>query len=249
VVISARHLSQVFALNLRTGKIEWRVGGRHPTLTLTNGAVDTAAVGAAQLPFSFQHDAQMHSGDTLTLFDNGNQRKPPYSRAASFKLDPAAHTVTEINSASIRHSPDIYGGAHGSNQKLPDGHTMVSWGTTGRATEYDAHNHVVEEITSTDSYRLLRAQWHATPADPPSVAASTAGGKSTVYASWNGATDVASWQVLAGAKPNALHGVDIAKRAGFETTMTIPAAAYVRVRARDSAGKVIGNSVIAATQK
>ncbi|HEX3815331.1 MAG TPA: arylsulfotransferase family protein [Mycobacteriales bacterium] len=244
VIVSARHLSQVFALNLKTGKIGWRVGGKHPTLKLTKGAVDPAPVGGQQLPFSFQHDAIVQPDGTLTVFDNGNQRKPPYSRAASFTLDPAAHTVTEINSAAIRHSPDIYGGAHGSTQKLPGGHTLVSWGTTGRATEYDSRNHPVEEITSTDSYRLLRQPWQATPSGLPAVVAgASAPGKATAYVSWNGATDVTTWQVLAGSTAQTLHTVATVQRAGFETAIAIPAnSAYVSVRAKNVHGTTIGTS-------
>ena len=49
-------------------------------------------------------------------------------------------------------------------------------------------------------------------------------GKGTVYASWNGATPVASWRLLAGASPQSLHALLTAPRAGFETAIPCPRA-------------------------
>jgi hypothetical protein len=64
-----------------------------------------------------------------------------------------------------------------------------------------------------------------------------------VYASWNGATEVASWQVLAGAGPAALQPVRTAARASFETRIPVGVTArYVAVRALDATGAVLGTS-------
>ena len=66
---------------------------------------------------------------------------------------------------------------------------------------------------------------------------------STVYASWNGATEVATWDVLAGASATSLSYVISAPRSGFETAITLRApAAFVAVRARDAAGAELGTS-------
>jgi hypothetical protein len=64
-----------------------------------------------------------------------------------------------------------------------------------------------------------------------------------VYASWNGATEVASWEVLAGNAPNALAPVRSFPRTSFETRIPVSQTArYVAVRARDAAGAVLGMS-------
>jgi hypothetical protein len=42
-----------------------------------------------------------------------------------------------------------------------------------------------------------------------------------VYASWNGATDVTAWRVLAGPRPDALVPVGDVKRTGFETQIVV----------------------------
>ena len=65
----------------------------------------------------------------------------------------------------------------------------------------------------------------------------------TVEASWNGATDVASWRVLAGSSPGSLTVVAGATRTSFETTIQVPApAAYVQVQALSASGAVLGTS-------
>lgn len=65
----------------------------------------------------------------------------------------------------------------------------------------------------------------------------------TVYASWNGATEVASWNVLAGPSPSQLITVASAPKSGFETTLATPAPeAYVAVQALNAAGAVLGTS-------
>ena len=64
----------------------------------------------------------------------------------------------------------------------------------------------------------------------------------TVYASWNGATAVASWQLLTGSNASHLSPVSTTPKSGFETTITAPTAAYVQVRALSSSGKTLGTS-------
>ena len=62
-------------------------------------------------------------------------------------------------------------------------------------------------------------------------------------ASWNGATDVASWRVLAGPDPGSLTAQATMPASGFESTLTFPGAyPYVAVQALDSSGRVLGTS-------
>ena len=64
----------------------------------------------------------------------------------------------------------------------------------------------------------------------------------TVYASWNGATEVARWEVLAGASASSLAPAGSAARSGFETRIGTSGGAFVAVRALDAAGNVLGTS-------
>jgi hypothetical protein len=90
------------------------------------------------------------------------------------------------------------------------------------------------------------APWSGRPTQPPAIAAvgaAAAHAAMTVYASWNGATEVASWRVLAGASPAALAPVATANKTAFQTTISAPSAdPYVAVQALDGSGAVIGTS-------
>jgi hypothetical protein len=64
-----------------------------------------------------------------------------------------------------------------------------------------------------------------------------------VYASWNGATEVATWEILGGSSAATLVPVGRAPRSGFETRAPVSdRTLYVAVRALDSAGQVISTS-------
>ena len=51
--------------------------------------------------------------------------------------------------------------------------------------------------------------------------AQTSGGKTTIYASWNGATNVYSWRVLAGKDSKHLATVATGGHTGFETSIPL----------------------------
>ena len=122
---------------------------------------------------------------------------------------------------------------------------MIGWGQQPYVTEFDAGGQVVFDarfIDQNSSYRAYRFDWTATPSTRPAVAASTAGSTTTVYASWNGATTVASWRVLSGGTPGSLRDAGSAPDAGFETRLSLPAARYVAVQALDAAGRVLSTS-------
>jgi hypothetical protein len=97
---------------------------------------------------------------------------------------------------------------------------------------------------SQESYRGFRFPWVGRPSDPPSVAARVQNGGTMVWASWNGATQVATWRVLAGATAATLSVVGApVKTSGFETTITLSKSyGVVEVQALNSAGQVLGTS-------
>ena len=77
----------------------------------------------------------------------------------------------------------------------------------------------------------------------PAIAAERAASQVTVYASWNGATEVRRWQVLAGPDPEPLTAAGSAPRRGFETAVVGKlGAGYVAAQALDAAGTVLGTS-------
>jgi hypothetical protein len=63
------------------------------------------------------------------------------------------------------------------------------------------------------------------PTTRPSVALRPAGDRTTVHASWNGATEVARWRILAGPGAGSLLPVATVAKRGFETRVTVSSAA------------------------
>jgi hypothetical protein len=137
----------------------------------------------------------------------------------------------------------------GSLDELPGGTVLVGWGAQPDFSEYTASGKLIlnARLPGPDlSYRATAAEsWVGQPLSPPSGAARRSGGATTVYASWNGATQVARWRVLGGTSRAALSRVASAARSGFETAVKVPVGSRVfEVQALDSAGKVIGTSKI-----
>jgi len=236
-LISARNTSTLYELNTTTGQVLTNIGGKHSDFKLASGAAT-----------AFQHDATVLPSGVISVFDNGGvPQVHSQSRALILSVNPAAKTDSVV--AEYEHSnPTLLSGSQGNVQSLEDGNVLVGWGaepyfsefTAGGQLLYDAHMH-----GSYQAYRTYRFPWAGTPAEPPAIAASPEGaGKPVkVYASWNGDTRTASWQVLAGPSPQQLAPVASAPRSGFETAITTPSAeAYVAVQALDSSGAVLGTS-------
>jgi hypothetical protein len=95
-----------------------------------------------------------------------------------------------------------------------------------------------------ESYRAFRSPWSGQPDDDPALTAELEpDGDMTLYASWNGAIEVTTWEVLAGPDPEDLEPVASVPRKGFEIVITVDVSkAYVRVRAKNSSGRVLGTS-------
>jgi outer membrane protein assembly factor BamB len=234
-LISARNTSALYELNTLTGQVISRIGGRHSSVKLSRGA-STA----------YQHDATMHANGTISVFDNGGVPKV-HSQSRGLVLAIDAQTKTETVVAEYEHpSPPLLSGSQGSIQVLENGNVFIGWGAEPYFSEFSASGQLLYDAHwhgSYQSYRTMRFQWTGAPSEPPAIAASTAGGRMTVYASWNGDTRTASWRVLAGPSAQQLTPVAGAPRDGFETAIAVPVAeGYVAVQALGAAGEVLGSS-------
>ena len=239
LLVSARHTSTVYKLDRTSGAVTWRLGGMRNDFQMGPGA-----------SFNFQHDVRAHADGTLTLFDNGATgtgagEVEPASRPMRLELDPDAMTADLVQ---VYEAPDPrLAIALGNVQELPDGGIFVGWGAAGPFTEFTPEGDIRFDATFGDgsvSYRAFRFPWIGRPSTKPSIAAIVnSDGTITVYASWNGATEVARWQVRAGASRNRLRALHTSARTGFETAITVPAVgSYVSVAALDAAGHELGAS-------
>jgi hypothetical protein len=136
----------------------------------------------------------------------------------------------------------------GSTQVLPDGNTLVGWGSEPYFSEYSESGKLLLDATlpAPDlSYRAVQvSHWTGLPLTAPSGAARPDGGGIVVYASWNGATTVRSWQVLGGPDPGHLAVVATEARSGFETAIHVATGSVFKIQALDAHGRVIGTSSV-----
>src|SRR4029079_9011397 len=87
--------------------------------------------------FSYQHSVRRLPNSHIILYDNGNFHTPSRSRAVEYDVNEAAKTATLV--WEYRNSPDYYGSAMGSVQRLPNGKPGIGWGARGHAPNADKH--------------------------------------------------------------------------------------------------------------
>lgn len=239
LLVSARNTSAVYLISRQTGQIIWTLGGKRSSFTLGPGA-----------SFGWQHDAHL-VGQRLTLFNDnwggGGHGEPVPSSAMTLRLDTATMKATLVHSYS--HAPSVMTGTQGSAQTLPNGDVFVGWGSDPDFSEYTTAGSQIFNgnfAVGVNTYRAYRFPWTAQPTSPPALAvAASSGGPVKLYASWNGATQVAAWRVLGGSSARALKWLARGTRTGFETTMTLNSSlAYFAVQALDSSHHVLGTSPV-----
>jgi hypothetical protein len=134
----------------------------------------------------------------------------------------------------------------GNTQVLPGGNVIIGWGEVPFVSEYTASGKLIFDAAfpSPDmSYRAYVQPWVGQPLSPPSGAARAQGAGTTVYASWNGATQVSSWRVLAVTAAGETQPLATHARAGFETSIPVSGGSRrFQVQALDAAGRVLGTS-------
>ncbi|KXJ97652.1 ASST-domain-containing protein [Microdochium bolleyi] len=257
-LISARHLCVLALISGEDGRVLWRLGGKH------NDFLDLSGDGSAT-GFCFQHHARFvtDSWDEITLFDNRAMRstaaaaaaaagEQACSRALRLRLDLDAMTADLVHGWA--HPLGVQAWAQGGVQALPGGGAMIGWGKVPSFTEFTAAGDTVLEVQlspwdtaaggrhGSSVYRVYKHDYKAYPPWGPSVAVKDG----CVYVSWNGATEVDTWEVLRGSDPGNVtsQGVRV-PRAGFETAIRIPQTEdlpVVQIAARDKDGNVLGHA-------
>jgi hypothetical protein len=232
LLVSARSTHTVYKLD-RSGSIVWRLGGRRSDFQMGPGTA-----------FAWQHDARRQGDGTLTVFDNGaTPAVERRSRALILNLDEDAMTTSLAHQYTHRR---VLAGSQGSVQLLENGNVFVGWGEVPRVSEFDRSGRLLFDALLGDAYecyRAFRLPWSGCPAQAPAIALVPHGHDVTAYASWNGATGVHAWQLLAGARQDTLGAVASTRSQGFETSLRSDSAGpCFAVAALDSAGRPLGRS-------
>jgi hypothetical protein len=241
LLVSARQTFAVYKIDRNTGEVVWRLGGKKSDFEMGPGT-----------RFAFQHDARRQPDGTITIFDNGTtifHGKVPEaveeSRAIVLELDEEQMSATLVR--EYTHPDEQYAHAAGNVQLLPNGDVFVGWGRALVFSEFGKYGELLFDARlppPNTSYRYFRFPWSGHPTDRPAAVAERASEEEVrVYASWNGATEVSAWEVLAGPRPEQTEPLGSVPRSGFETGLSVQTPyPYVAMRAKDRAGQVLGTT-------
>jgi len=236
VLISARDTSAIYEIDRASGQIVWKLGGKASSFRLGRGA-----------RFWFQHDARALPGNRISMFDDeaGPPQKAPSSRGLILKLDMRRRSARVLR--EFQRPGRTPAQSEGSLQTLPGGNLFAGFGAQPFFSEFSPSGRLLFDASlpqDDGSYRAYTFPWSATPRTRPDVVAQRTGPAAvSVYASWNGATAVRRWRVLAGRSGARLRAVASAARRSFETRIDVSGSATrFAVRALGAHGRVLASS-------
>jgi len=242
--ISGRSTWAAYQVQRGSGEILWRLGGTRSSFTMEPGSAT-----------AWQHDARLlPGGEEVTFFDDGSNPRIHYqSRALRVKLGFVHHTATLAR--VYTHPSALMADSQGDAQTLADEGVVVGWGAVPEVSEFAANGSLLFDAhlpPGMSSYRAFRFPWQGHPLTAPAVSARilSTGDSTAVFASWNGASEIASWRVLAGSAPSSLKPQATMPDSGFESSITLPENygaqagndGYVAVQALGPAGQLLGTS-------
>jgi Arylsulfotransferase (ASST) len=235
VLVDSRNTWAAYEIHARTGQVAWRLGGKHSSFSMGPGASP-----------AWQHDVRMDPDGTISFFDNGaTPRVHPQSRVIVLSLDTQHMTAALVS--SFVHPTPLVAPSQGDFQPLADGSWQVGWGQEPYFSDFGPTGQLLFDAhlpSAYQSYTVFKFPWTGDPASRPQVAVHRHGRHGVVvYVSWNGATNVARWSVLAVSSAGRLAPVAALGTSGFETTIPLPSASrYLAVQALDAQGNVLATS-------
>lgn len=257
-IVSSRYLCALFYINGTDGSIIWQLNGMQNQFTFAGFTNNT-------FPFAFQHQARFHSqNETITilsLFDNGSDGYRNFqasSAAMIIAVDTSTMTCTLLHQykSSDSSGKAILSTSQGSAQLLDNSNVFVGWGAEPYISEFTQDGTLVMQAqfgvaNAAQNYRASKANWVGNPDSTPAIwsyASSTVSG-TTFYTSWNGATEIASWNFFGGAnRTGSMSLLGTMTKTGFETNFTSSTfAAWGYTEALSKSGKVLGTSPIQRT--
>jgi hypothetical protein len=226
LIVSARNTWAAYKIDRRTGRVLWRLGGTRSDFRPGRGA-----------RFEWQHDIREHADGLVSVFDNADApQEEPQSRALLLKLDTKPMRVSLVRAYTHRPQP-VLSHFMGNAQLLDNGNVFVGWGGSPYVTEFDHAGGITFEARlphAGESYRAFRLPWRGRPTDRPAVAIRAR----MLYASWNGATAVAAWQLRENGQTSRT-----LSRTGFETALPLSTkTTSAGVVALDASGAELGSS-------
>jgi hypothetical protein len=235
LLVCARNTWSVYKVERKSGEVLWGLGGKNSDFEMGPGTQS-----------AFQHDARRHQDGIISIFDNGaHPQVHEESRGILVELDEQKMSTKLVREYTFSEKP--ISTSQGNMQILPNSNVLIGWGSQPFITEFSHDGQPLLDAhfpPDGESYRAFRFPWRGHPIEDPAVALEQLSpGKVKLYASWNGATEVESWEVLAGPRPDRLESAGAVPRDGFETAMFVQSShLYFAVRAKEHSGRILGTS-------
>ena len=268
-IINAYHACTIYKINGTDGSIIWRLGGKKSDFTMLDGYelmrmhhIRIQPLDSIKLPPALRVQVTDTTHLALSIFDNAvtgsAAPRPPAGSSAGIVvlLDLEAKTGQVVE--RYVQPEGMFGVLFGSVQFLPNGDRFIGWGGQRSISQYTQNNELLfhaelaDAATPTFSYRAYIGSWVGLPMTKPDVFSYswTCTWQTTMYASWNGATEVGSWRFFGGLSASGpFKLVAAVDKVGFETRAVanfFASHAYVEGVGWD--GTLLGRSEIVATR-
>jgi hypothetical protein len=251
-LLSARYTDTIYKISHRDGSIVWRLGGKKSDFHFKDD----------EATFKRQHFArvldQNKTHTVVSMFDNsvGKAANDDVKHARSRGLILALRTDTTPMTAEVVQKFELSERrrirAKGDLQVLPNDNAFICWSKASELSEHSPDGRVLMEaafkLRSAGTYRGYKFPWVGQPSAPPDIKSFTHQSdnvrNTTVYVSWNGATEVKTWNVYGtNSSDDDVRLITSAKRQGFETMLTFDGyAETIYVEAVDLRGNFLGRS-------
>jgi len=162
ILASFRNHSEIMKINRTTGEVMWRMGSSRSEFTyLGEHEVN------APYYHSRQHNIRRRPNGNITLFDNGQSHKPPYSRAVEYELDEVNKVATMVSEWRFPNG-NIFSVTAGNAEYLSNGGWFIGYGVPNpqfvkrNAVEVHPDGSIALEISlprGVLAYRIYKFPW------------------------------------------------------------------------------------------
>jgi hypothetical protein len=164
ILIDARDAWTAYDVSLRTGNINWQLGGKDSTFT--EAAASGQVLDNAGEIFAWQHDPEQIGKDTYTFFDNESSGTPELStsREVTIKLNFRTKVATLVS--SIDQPEGLVAASQGNAQTTQDA-VVVGWGALPYFSAFSRTGSLLfnaEFPAGVNTYRAYQFRWPSWPA-------------------------------------------------------------------------------------
>ncbi|KAK3053111.1 hypothetical protein LTR09_005737 [Extremus antarcticus] len=226
-LISARHHFAIYMISGTDGSVLWKLDG-----------LDGGSFGSMPVNFRWQHHARAHNvtkdGMTISLFNNmvnrvknNNTQTNGLAFWLPLPLDP--HNPPVLVRQLQMPDEMLFSGTQGSYQMdVGNGNGFMGYGKVPVVREFAPDGKLLWQARfgqdgAVMNYRGFKMTWHGTPKarDPVVLIENPRLHTPRVYVSWNGATEISGWAILAGNDKDSLEAIGVAQKKGFETVFEL----------------------------